>query len=55
MLAMALLIYLLSISLGWHYAIDGLVGAVATYAIWKACAWTLSARSTLPLAVPEPT
>jgi hypothetical protein len=30
----AMLIFMLSISLGWHYAIDGIAGGVGTVAIW---------------------
>lgn len=32
---MAAAIFLLSISLGWHYAVDGIAGAVAAVVIWK--------------------
>jgi hypothetical protein len=31
----AILIFMLSISLGWHYAIDGIVGAAGTIGIWS--------------------
>lgn len=37
--AIAFLIFLLSISLGWHYAVDGLAGAAGTLLIWGACVW----------------
>lgn len=54
-IVVAVLIYLLSIGLGWHYAVDGLVGAVAAYVIWMACVWTLETRSKPALVAPEPT
>ncbi|QKC68178.1 hypothetical protein EB815_02870 [Mesorhizobium loti] len=38
MLAYAVLIFLGSIHLGWHYAVDGIVGVVTALAIWIACA-----------------
>lgn len=34
MILAANLIFLLSVSLGWHYAIDGIVGGAGTVAIW---------------------
>ncbi|MGX7873106.1 phosphatase PAP2 family protein [Mesorhizobium sp. ORM6] len=37
MLAYVVLIFLGSIHLGWHYAVDGIVGAAAALAIWVAC------------------
>ena len=38
----AVLIFLLSISLGWHYAIDGVVGGLGACAMWLACSAVLS-------------
>jgi hypothetical protein len=48
MCAAAILIFLLSISLGWHYAIDGIVGAAGAYGLWKLCLALFSARSAAP-------
>lgn len=41
--AFAVVIMIGSVHLGWHYAIDGYVGAAGTYAIWRAIGW-LQAR-----------
>lgn len=38
------LIFLLSISLGWHYALDGIVGAAAAWACYRACRAFYSGR-----------
>ena len=35
--AYAALIWLGSIHLGWHYALDGIVGIALTYGIWIVC------------------
>lgn len=35
--AYAFVIWIASIHLGWHYAVDGLVAAVLTFAIWVVC------------------
>ena len=37
----AVIIYIGSIHLGWHYASDGIVSAVGMVAIWKAAGWYL--------------
>ena len=37
MLVYSILIFLGSIHLGWHYAVDGIVGGLAALAIWGAC------------------
>jgi len=34
----AISIWILSIALGWHYAIDGIVGAAGAFGIWRLCA-----------------
>ena len=39
------LIFLLSISLGWHYAIDGIAGAAGAFVIWMACAAIMRGRT----------
>src|SRR3546814_14370489 len=40
----AALIYVGSIHLGWHYAVDGLAAAAATLAIWHGVDWYLTRR-----------
>ena len=35
LLAYAVLIWIGSVYLGWHYALDGILGAALTYGIWK--------------------
>ena len=37
MLAYAVLIFIASIHLGWHYAVDGIVGVAAALVIWVFC------------------
>ena len=34
-------IWIGSVQLGWHYAADGLAGALGMLAIWKLSAWVL--------------
>ncbi len=51
--AYAVVIYLGSIYLGWHYALDGLVAAVLTIAIWR-IAGRLVARFEVPSAERNP-
>lgn len=46
------LIFLLSISLGWHYAVDGVVGALGAFVICRVVLRVLNApRSVRPMAV----
>lgn len=45
MMGAAILIFLLSISLGWHYAVDGIVGGAGAYVIWKTSLKLLENRS----------
>ncbi|MBA3834264.1 MAG: phosphatase PAP2 family protein [Sphingomonas sp.] len=53
--AYAVLIWIGSIHLGWHYAIDGLFAAVLTFGIWRVAGLVTDrlARSA-PQALPEP-
>lgn len=37
----AILIFLGSIQLGWHYAIDGYVSAIAVWGLWRLSGWVL--------------
>jgi len=39
MAACATLIFILSMSLGWHYAVDGIVGGLAAVGFYQACLW----------------
>jgi hypothetical protein len=39
------LIFLLSVSLGWHYAVDGIFGVAGAYAIWRVSLVILNARA----------
>jgi PAP2 superfamily len=54
----AVLIWIGSIHLGWHYAIDGIVSAALTVGLWKMCgvatAWIENAKGPMT-AVPNPT
>lgn len=38
----ALVIMIGSVHLGWHYALDGYVGAAGAYVIWRGVGWSLS-------------
>lgn len=44
MTAYAVLIFIGSIHLGWHYAVDGMVGVAAALAIWSVCGAFLGRR-----------
>ena len=53
--AYAVLIWIGSIHLGWHYAIDGLLAAVLTLGIWRGAVWaTKRLEDPLPQAEPQP-
>jgi hypothetical protein len=41
MTAYAVLIWIASIHLGWHYALDGLVAWVATWVLWRGAGWVV--------------
>lgn len=44
----ALVIMVGSVHLGWHYALDGYVGAAGAYVVWRVVGWMLSrSRQTL--------
>ena len=45
MSAAGMLIFLLSVSLGWHYAVDGIFGLMGAYAIWRVSLAILNARA----------
>ena len=55
----AILIFLLSISLGWHYAVDGVVGAVLTIVIYSTVGRAYdrlgASKRTIPFAAVPPT
>jgi membrane-associated phospholipid phosphatase len=38
----ALIIMIGSVHLGWHYALDGYVGAAGAYIVWRVVGWQLS-------------
>jgi hypothetical protein len=40
-IAYAVVIQIGSVHLAWHYAIDGYIGAIATYVIWRFSGWVL--------------
>jgi hypothetical protein len=44
MTAAGLLIFLLSISLGWHYAVDGIAGAAGAWGLWRMSLAVFSVR-----------
>jgi len=47
-----------SVHLGWHYAVDGYIGAIGAYMIWRIVGWALSystQQKILSTALPHPT
>jgi PAP2 superfamily len=54
----AVLIWIGSIHLGWHYAIDGIVSAILTIGLWRVCGkvteW-LESSVTVAVSIPAPT
>jgi hypothetical protein len=40
----ALYIWALSVALGWHYAVDGIVGAAGAVGCQTACGWYFAER-----------
>jgi hypothetical protein len=52
--AFSLAIFLGSIMLGWHYAVDGYVGAIVALACWKGAGWWVERRfSSRPSSAPR--
>jgi membrane-associated phospholipid phosphatase len=52
--AYAVLVFVGSVHLGWHYAVDGLVGAAAALIIWFGCGPLVTAIwRTEPAAAPH--
>ena len=51
--AYAVLIWIGSIHLGWHYAVDGIIGDALTYGIWR-FSGSLAERLERPLVAPRP-
>ncbi|MFL6733201.1 MAG: phosphatase PAP2 family protein [Sphingomicrobium sp.] len=43
--ALSTLIFVLSVALGWHYGVDGIVGAAGAYFIWRGCLRISRART----------
>ena len=51
----ALLIFVGSVHLAWHYALDGYVGAAGALLLWRAVGWALSRpRRGVPAVSPAP-
>jgi hypothetical protein len=50
----AVTIFLGSVHLGWHYAIDGYVAAAAAWLIWRSVGWLLERRAVVRLLWGDP-
>jgi hypothetical protein len=46
--AYAVVIFIGSVHLGWHYAIDGYAGIAGTWLIWKFAGFVLGPRAPSP-------
>lgn len=53
-LAFLIAIELGSIQLGYHYAIDGILGALGAWAMWRVTGWALRARQGYSVKAPTP-
>jgi hypothetical protein len=48
MLAYAAVIFIASILLAWHYAVDGIIGIIGTLAIWRISGWASGGPESQP-------
>ncbi|WFL77210.1 phosphatase PAP2 family protein [Altererythrobacter arenosus] len=47
-------IFTLSIALGWHYAVDGIVGAIAAFSVYRLCLLFFADRPGEPVSIAQP-
>jgi hypothetical protein len=47
--AYGLLMWIASVHLGWHYAVDGMVAAIVTVPLWFGCGWLARRLHSIPL------